>query len=160
MHFAQLQIHNFIVAIQIVGFSVAGRVLDSPNGTPVVGAKVIVNNKPVAVTDGRGAYILEKIKAGHITVNVEADNLEFAETVVKVDPNVESLPDIIPSKYLVCGTVVSDTSRTVTINQVGSSESFTVNIDPNNGKFCKFLAPGTYELLVKVSEKDQEQGAQ
>lgn len=79
---------------------------------------------------------------------------------MRVDPNVESLPNIIPSKYFVCGNVISDASRTVVINQVGTSYSATANTDSVTGRFCKFLSPGTYKLSVKVSSADQEQGAQ
>lgn len=88
------------------------------------------------------------------------DNLQFVATAMKLDPNVAFLPTIVPSKYLLCGTVISGTSRTVVLYQVGTPNAFTANTDELSGRFCKFLSAGPYKLLVKVSDEDRQQGAQ
>lgn len=58
--------------LQIVGFSISGKVLDSPNGRPLSGAKVYLNKRQIAVTKSDGIYLLEKVRAGLYKLHVEA----------------------------------------------------------------------------------------
>ena len=46
------------------GFRVSGRVLEHHSGPGLVGAKVYLNDKQVAITGEGGTYNLENIKTG------------------------------------------------------------------------------------------------
>lgn len=60
--------------LQIVGFSIPGRVLESAGGKPLSKARVVLNGVTVGVTDEDGIFVLEKIKAGTHKIYVEAGN--------------------------------------------------------------------------------------
>lgn len=88
------------------------------------------------------------------------DNLKFEEITAKINPTDRALPDLTPSKYYVCGTVISDKSHTVTIGHIGTPQSIVTSTDPVTGIFCEFLSPGKYKIYVSVSELDHVQGLQ
>lgn len=54
------------------GFRVSGRVLEKPDGNGLVGARVILNDKEVAVTGEGGAYNLENVKTGVYRLTAES----------------------------------------------------------------------------------------
>lgn len=56
---------------EVVGFSISGKVLDSPGGTPIQDAKIFLDKKQVVVTDVNGSYILEKMKAGKHVISIK-----------------------------------------------------------------------------------------
>lgn len=56
----------------MIGFNIPGKVLEGPNGKPLVKAKVVFNGKIAAVTNEDGSFVLEKIKAGSHKIYVEA----------------------------------------------------------------------------------------
>lgn len=56
----------------MIGFNIPGKVLEGPNGKPLVKAKVVFNGKIAGVTNEDGSFVLEKIKAGSHKIYVEA----------------------------------------------------------------------------------------
>lgn len=87
--------------------------------------------------------------------------MEFEENIVEVNPKILQFPDLFPSKYQVCGNVLSDKPQTVIIAPMDSTESLVTTSSPiNNGKFCQFLRPGKYKLQVSVSDSEKTQGVQ
>lgn len=135
---------------EVVGFNTTGRVLNSVSGIPLRNVKVFLNGKEVAQTNSDGIYNLEKIQAGSYTLKPVAAGLVFDEVTLKISPNSKQLPDLVPSAYEVCGTVISDKSQTVTFTKIGSTKFLTTLSDANSGKFCEFLTPGKYQVQVVV----------
>ncbi|KAK4872067.1 hypothetical protein RN001_016191 [Aquatica leii] len=168
MHFRPNQIqfeveHNSVVlpeSFEVVGYNLFGRVLSSRNGKPLKGAKIFLNNKQVAVTKDDGTYTLDKVKADLYGIKAVADKVQFEEIFVKIDANVLKLPDFYPSRYEVCGNVLSDKSQTITIASGNTSEVFITSSVPPSGKFCQYLSPGKYQMHVAVSEAEKVQGIQ
>ncbi|KAK9890285.1 hypothetical protein WA026_010388 [Henosepilachna vigintioctopunctata] len=146
---------------EVIGFSVAGKIvrsLDSLEGIP--NAKIFVGGKFTTQTDFKGTYRLEKLKTGVFKIKVEAENLLFEETVLKINPNLQALPDIAPSAFKICGKVESEQSQLVTIVKVGSTFLKNVFTNPQSRKFCEYLPRGTYEVQVQVKQTEQEKGLQ
>lgn len=67
-------------------------------GSGVAGATVFIDGKKQATTNLDGTYHLENMKTGTYTVKVQADNIVFDDTSVKISPNTPQLPDIVASK--------------------------------------------------------------
>ena len=63
------------------GFRVSGRVLEKPGGKGLAGARVILNDKQVAVTGEGGAYNLENIKTGMYRLTAESGNYHINKTI-------------------------------------------------------------------------------
>ncbi|KRT79932.1 hypothetical protein AMK59_6753 [Oryctes borbonicus] len=147
-------------AFEIVGFSVKGRVLSYENGTSLNEATIFLDAEKKAVSNSEGFYTLEKVKAGTYTLAVKADNYQFEQKILRINPNLLELPDMFPLSYLVCGSVVSENSQTVTITRVGSSQHSVVNTKPSTGKFCEYLRPGKYNIQVIVNDQEKNNGIQ
>nr|CAI5861761.1 unnamed protein product [Callosobruchus analis] len=145
---------------EIIGFSIPGKVLKS-RGKPVPNAKIFVNGQEVTKTDNKGAYKLEKMKAGTYKIKVEADDLTFDEKIVRLNPSHQELPDMLPSAFKVCGMVTSGQSQTVTFTRSGSSTvAVQAQSSTQDGGFCQFLAPGQYEVQVVVGQDESQKGLQ
>ncbi|KAJ8968511.1 hypothetical protein NQ317_016159 [Molorchus minor] len=144
---------------EIVGFSIPGRVIKSKN-MPIPNAKVFLNGQEIIKTDSNGAYRLEKIKTGTYKLRAEADDVIFEETIVRINPSLQELPDLLPSAFRVCGEVASDNSQIITFSKVGSTSFIQTETSPIDGIFCQFLSPGKYDVQVVVSEEDKQKGLQ
>ncbi|KAF5281325.1 hypothetical protein FQR65_LT02955 [Abscondita terminalis] len=168
MHFKpnqiQFEVENNSVTLsevfEVVGYSVFGRVLSTKYGNPLKGAKIMLNNKQITVTRDDGSYSLEKLKADLYGIKVIADKLQFQERFIKIDASVLKIPDFYPSRYEVCGNVLSEKSQTITISSSNTSEVFITSSEPPTGKFCQYLSPGKYQMQVAVSEAEKVQGIQ
>nr|XP_022914700.1 nodal modulator 1 [Onthophagus taurus] len=147
-------------SFEIIGFSIFGRVLTSEGGRPLIDGTIYLNAEEVAKTDQNGIYALEKIKAGVYTLSVRADNYQFDQKTVKINPSISQLPEIYPASYLFCGHVISEQSQSVSITRIGSTQHFTIHTEPETGKFCEYLKPGKYQIQVLVNENDKQQGIQ
>lgn len=152
--------------------------MEATKGKPLANVKVILNGKPIGITKEDGGFVLEKIKAGTHKISVEAgkknllhniviiiitiisDNLLFEEKTLKIKPTDGSLPDLIPSKYKICGSVISDLMQKVSIKNLETSDILSTTTDPQNGKFCVFLSPGKYDFQVALSERERNDGLQ
>lgn len=67
--------HNSLVLRQgfkVTGFTVNGIVLTANNGNPLPGAKVLLSQKQVAITDENGKYVFDNMKAGQYTLKAES----------------------------------------------------------------------------------------
>lgn len=139
-------------------------------------AKIFLNGKQITETDSNGFYQLQRLKAGTYNLNVFAgtilfirfiinsnncfsDNFLFKEVSVKLNPN-SKIPDLLPTSYKVCGTVISDKSQSVTFSQVGGTTVITTLSDSNSGQFCEYINPGKYQVQVVVDNADSEKGMQ
>lgn len=71
-----------------------------------------------------------------------------------------SLPDFIPTKYKVCGSVISDKMQRVSVKNLGNSDVLHVTSDPKNGKFCVLLPAGKFEFQVALSAREKDDGLQ
>lgn len=70
-----------------------------PQGSGVVGARIIINSRHVATTTQQGTYHLDSMKPGLYRISVEAPRITFNEVEVKVTPNTPQLPSIIASSW-------------------------------------------------------------
>ena len=124
----------------------------------------------MAITDKNGIYTIDKIKTGQYKLRVEADNLRFDDTTIKVSPSSPQIRPIAPTSYKVCGSVkldskssinVRDNNRKIAVENVAVS-SFREEIPTNSktGEYCLYLAPGTYQLSVIVSNEEKTKGLQ
>ncbi|KAF5281651.1 hypothetical protein FQA39_LY17749 [Lamprigera yunnana] len=168
LHF-QPNILTFIVGHQsvilpepfeVVGYKVSGQVLYSKNGKPIKAAKILLNDNVVAVTKDDGMYTLGNVKPDLYHLKAIVDKLEFKQKLIKIHANVLKLPDLIPSRFEVCGHVLSEKSQTVTIVSTSSNEVSISNSLPLSGKFCQFLAPGKYQMFISISDSERAQGIQ
>uniref|UniRef100_A0A1Y1NI64 SD-repeat containing protein B domain-containing protein n=1 Tax=Photinus pyralis TaxID=7054 RepID=A0A1Y1NI64_PHOPY len=145
---------------EIAGYSISGRVLSAKNGKPLKGATVFLNGNQVLVTGDDGVYNLDKINANLYTIKVVADQVQFREQTIKIDGSVAILPDFFPSKYEVCGNVLSDKSQSITVESSLNAEMFVTSSVIPEGKFCLYLGPGKYKMHVSVSDAEKAHGIQ
>ncbi|GLH02259.1 Nodal modulator 1 [Gryllus bimaculatus] len=153
---------------QVKGFSVGGRVLRRAGGRGVSGATVLLDGKVQTKTREDGSYHLENMQAGSYTLMIQANDMKFAESVVKVTPNTPQLAPVFPVAFKVCGSVAPhqlplaqpDTSpRNVLLTRVGgSAQPQVVETGRGNREFCHFLEPGQYEASVEVTEPEKKRG--
>lgn len=72
--------HDSLILSQnfkVTGFTVSGLVLESINGKPLVGAKVFLSGKEVALTDKVGKYKIDNIKSGQYLLKAESRKLDL-----------------------------------------------------------------------------------
>ncbi|KAJ3615361.1 hypothetical protein NHX12_018928 [Muraenolepis orangiensis] len=143
---------------RVMGFSVTGRVLNSPEGEGVPDATVYLNNNIKVVTREDGSFRLENMTAGTYTIRTQKELMFFEAISVKIAPNTPQLPDIITAGFSVCGQIavsrlpdgVKQQGRyKVTLTPRGQDQSFsrTVDSDPQ-GAFCFQAKPGDYSVHV------------
>ncbi|OXU24420.1 hypothetical protein TSAR_002763 [Trichomalopsis sarcophagae] len=151
---------------KVTGFTISGKVMASVNPPiPLVGAKVFLSKKQVAVTDKNGAYKTDNMKAKQYMLHAEANDVQFEEKLVKVSPSNPELPTITPATFKVTGKVSSTTkeslqNRLVLIKNVVSNVQQEVEIDPNTGGWIAYLAPSKYQLNVMVTDEEKTKGLQ
>ncbi|CAH1796880.1 unnamed protein product [Owenia fusiformis] len=161
--------HNTVVlekSFQVAGFSVSGQVKVSAKGAGIDGAKILLNNKELAITKQGGFYHLDNMKTGTYSLTAKADRLEFEAMEVKVTPNTPQLPPLIATKFSVCGKIVIDrvpdsldqldTTRQVTLESKGQ-QTVTLSSDAK-GQFCTKVKPGVYSLKPVLSAKEIRAG--
>lgn len=150
-----------LAPFEVTGFSVGGKVLIAAGGAGVANAKVKLNGKEVATTNGNGEYTLENIQAGTYTIQVSADELQFKDHIVKISLNNPSLPDVVVAGFKVCGQVISKHSHRVGITRKGSTFHTEVTTKENAaGEWCTFLEAGHYTVEVRTSQEDAAAGIQ
>ncbi|CAG0885277.1 unnamed protein product [Cyprideis torosa] len=140
--------------IKVEGFSVSGRVLTSPNGEGISGARILLDGVEVMTTDINGVFRLETLKTGQYTLKATAEGMKFDEVVTAVSPKTPSLPDLIPTSFLVCVSLkmpqdVLDTSS--------------IHVDPGipcdaAAKCCSFLPSGVHELSPRIPPLLKQKG--
>ncbi|XP_063398265.1 BOS complex subunit NOMO1-like isoform X2 [Mytilus trossulus] len=161
---------NLQQTFQVSGFSVSGRVINSVKGSGVGNAAVYVNGKKQSTTKSDGTYHLENMKTGSYIIKVEADNILFDETSVKISPNTPHLPDIVATKFRLCGQIVIDKlpeglrqvppqRRVIYFPEGKNSDAVSIATD-KDGKFCTHAASGKYLIKVHLTEEEVAGGLQ
>uniref|UniRef100_A0A673NQZ9 Nodal modulator 1-like n=1 Tax=Sinocyclocheilus rhinocerous TaxID=307959 RepID=A0A673NQZ9_9TELE len=153
---------------RVMGFSVMGRVLNSPNGEGVADAVVTLNNLMKVETKEDGSFRLENMTTGTYTINTHKELMFFEPVTVKIAPSTPQLPDIITAGFSVCGHI-SVTHLPETVKQLGhykvtlstqrQDQGFfrTVESD-SHGAFCFQVKPGDYSVQVTLPESDVKAG--
>lgn len=160
--------HGSVVLRQgfkVTGFTVNGIVRTASNGDPLPGAKILLSQKQVAITDNHGKYVLDNMKAGQYILKAESEDLLFTDKSVKISPSSPELPVLIPTAYKICGKVTLSTrgdlnNRKVSIHNTAITFTKEIEIDSKTGEFCVYLSPDTYQLSVIVSEDERAKGLQ
>ncbi|XP_017891823.1 nodal modulator 3 [Ceratina calcarata] len=160
--------HDSVVLRQgfkVTGFTVNGIVRTAVNGDPLPGAKVLLSQKQVAVTDKNGKYVLDNMKAGQYTLKAESEDLLFNDKSVKISPSSPELPVLVPAAYKVCGKVTLSAKgtlhhRKVSIQNTAATFTKEIETDPKTGEFCVYLSPDRYQLSVVVSAEERAKGLQ
>ncbi|KAG9337622.1 hypothetical protein JZ751_028379 [Albula glossodonta] len=145
---------------RVMGFSVTGRVLNSPDGEGVPDATVTLNNQIKVLTKEDGSFRLENMTAGTYTIRTHKELMFFEPITVKIAPNTPQLPDIITAGFSVCGQIsisrlpegMKQQSRyRVTLSPLGQDKavSRTTDSDPQ-GAFCFQARPGDYSIQAEV----------
>uniref|UniRef100_A0A671LL93 Nodal modulator 1-like n=1 Tax=Sinocyclocheilus anshuiensis TaxID=1608454 RepID=A0A671LL93_9TELE len=153
---------------RVMGFSVMGRVLNSPNGEGVADAVVTLNNLMKVETKEDGSFRLENMTTGTYTINTHKELMFFEPITVKIAPSTPQLPDIITAGFSMCGHI-SVTRLPETVKQLGhykvtlstqrQDQGFfrTVESD-SHGAFCFQVKPGDYSVQVTLPESDVKAG--
>ncbi|XP_053676824.1 nodal modulator 1 [Anopheles nili] len=145
---------------EVTGFSVSGRVLRSPNGPSVAKARVKLNGREIAVTGQDGSYTLENIQPGTYTIQVQAEDLQFKDHIVKVSLANPSLPDVLVSGFKACGQVISKKAHRVAITKKASTMMVEVTSREGTGEWCTFLENGQYAVQVLTTDEEHASGIQ
>ncbi|XDV36118.1 hypothetical protein PO909_005962 [Leuciscus waleckii] len=161
--------HNSLMLqpiFRVMGFSVMGRVLNSPNGEGVAEAVVTLSNQIRVETNEDGSFRLENMTTGTYTINTHKELMFFEPVTVKIAPSTPQLPDIITAGFSVCGQILV-TRLPETVKQLGhykvtlsaQDQGFfrTVESD-SHGAFCFQVKPGDYSLQVTLPESDVKAG--
>uniref|UniRef100_A0A8C4XBY7 NODAL modulator 1 n=1 Tax=Erpetoichthys calabaricus TaxID=27687 RepID=A0A8C4XBY7_ERPCA len=153
---------------RVMGFSVTGRVLNSPDGEGVADATVTLNNQIKVMTKADGSFRLENMTAGSYSIRTHKDLMFFEPITVKIAPNTPQLPDIITAGFSVCGQILisrlpegmkhmSRYKVVLTPEGKDKSNSRTVESDAQ-GAFCFQTKPGDYSIQVNVPESEVKAG--
>ncbi|XP_015744485.1 nodal modulator 1-like [Python bivittatus] len=152
----------------VMGFSVTGRILNSPEGEGVPDATVILNSQIKVTTRSDGSFRLENITTGTYTIQAHKEHLFFDTMTVKIAPNTPQLADIIATEFSVCGQI-SVTRFPDSIKQINKYKVtmwpqdkdkavlVTTETDARGG-FCFKAKSGLYVLQVIVPEAEMRAG--
>ena len=148
---------------KVHGFTVSGRVLDSPDGQPVPGAMVIVDGQKKAMTDVKGQYQLEHVVAGTYRIEVSKPHMFFAPESVTISAMTPKLPDLAASSYSVCGKVTATLAGATPLAQrqvrlegeTGKAQTVTCD---SKGEFCFQAAAGSWRLSPVITSADRQVG--
>ncbi|KAL7891014.1 hypothetical protein AOLI_G00004900 [Acnodon oligacanthus] len=153
---------------QVMGFSVMGRVLNSPDGEGVPDAVVTLNNQIKVLTKEDGSFRLENMTTGTYTINTHKELMFFEPVTVKIAPSTPQLPDIITAGFSVCGQIsvarlpegVKHLGRyKVTLSGQGRDQGVVRTIESDHqGAFCFQAKPGDYSVQVTLPEAEVKAG--
>ncbi|XP_051568464.1 nodal modulator 1-like [Myxocyprinus asiaticus] len=163
--------HNSLMLepiFRVMGFSVMGRVLNSPNGEGVADAVVTLNNQIKVETKEDGSFRLENMTTGTYTINTQKELMFFEPVTVKIAPSTPQLPDIITAGFSVCGHI-SVTRLPEGVKQLGrykvilsalkQDQGFFRTIESDSqGAFCFQVKPGEYSVQVTLPEAEVKAG--
>ncbi|XP_077172101.1 nodal modulator 1 [Paroedura picta] len=152
----------------VMGFSVTGRVLNSPEGEGVGDAIVTLNNLIKVATKPDGSFRLENITTGTYTIQAQKEHLFFDTLTVKIAPNTPQLADIIVTEFSVCGQI-SITRFPDAIKQINKYKvtmwpqekdkaSMVATETDVHGAFCFRAKSGAYVVQVIVPEAESRAG--
>uniref|UniRef100_A0A4W4F4M3 Prealbumin-like fold domain-containing protein n=1 Tax=Electrophorus electricus TaxID=8005 RepID=A0A4W4F4M3_ELEEL len=151
---------------RVMGFSVMGRVLNSPDGEGVSDVVVTLNNQIKVLTKEDGSFRLENMTTGTYTIDTRKKHLFFEPLTVKIAPSTPQLPDIIAAGFSVCGQIsvprlpegLKQLNRfKVTLSSQGQGVLRTAESD-HQGAFCFQARPGDYRVQVTLPEAEVRAG--
>ncbi|KAK4475055.1 hypothetical protein MN116_002149 [Schistosoma mekongi] len=134
-----------------------------PDSTPISSAKITITGalQQSVVTDIDGFYQFNNLVPGEYKFQVDVENAYFETSVMSLNYELESLPNLTADKISVCGNLIpADTLsnlkfkvdvivRSIVNNtQIIRTET---NLENRIFKFCAFLIPGRYSLHPDVS---------
>ncbi|XP_022098471.1 nodal modulator 1-like [Acanthaster planci] len=153
---------------RVEGFSVSGRILDSKRGNGIPGVKVKVQDRSEVISKADGTYQLIKITSGTYVVTASKDNIFFEPETMKINPNTPRLPDIIASRFSLCGRIVIDKlpamlpssgKRRVSLIPEGGAAKDTVSVATDNaGAFCFTVKPGSFSVQPTLNTEEVAAG--
>ncbi|XP_066546008.1 BOS complex subunit NOMO1 [Amia ocellicauda] len=153
---------------RVMGFSVTGRVLNSPEGEGVPDATVTLNSQIKVLTKGDGSFRLENMTAGTYTIRTQKEHMFFEPITVKIAPSTPQLPDIITAGFSVCGQIsitqlpegMKQQGRyRVTLTPQDKDKSGTRTAESDlQGAFCFQAKPGDYSIQVSLPESEVKAG--
>ncbi len=125
--FLYLLLFSYLSSAQTSGF-IAGRILDSADGSPLPGANVLVKGTLLgASTDLQGRFRISNIPPGTITVRVSYLGYESAEQQVSVSTGVTATLEVRLSQ-----TAVTVQGVTVTAQLKGQQEAINQQVSSNS----------------------------
>ncbi|KAF4080021.1 hypothetical protein AMELA_G00165660 [Ameiurus melas] len=153
---------------RVMGFSVMGRVLNSPDGEGVAGAVVTLNNQIKVITKEDGSFRLENMTTGTYTISTHKELMFFEPITVKIAPSTPQLPDIITAGFSMCGQIsiahlpegIKHLGRyKVMLSGQGHDQTVIRMIESNQqGVFCFQAKPGDYSVQVTLPEAEAKAG--
>ncbi|KPP67825.1 hypothetical protein Z043_113543 [Scleropages formosus] len=152
---------------RVMGFSVTGRVLNSPDGEGIPGATVTLNNQIRVLTKEDGSFRLENMTAGTYTIRTSKELMFFDPITVKIAPNTPQLPDIITAGFSVCGRIsitrlpegLKQGRYRVTLTAIGQDKAASRTAESDQqGAFCFQAKPGDYNIQVSLPEAEVKAG--
>ncbi|KAI5060680.1 hypothetical protein GOP47_0025100 [Adiantum capillus-veneris] len=148
---------------KVTGFSVGGRVADS-QGEGIEGVEILINDLLKAVTDINGFYKLDQVTSSKYTVKAQKPHYQFTTLEnFMVLPNIASLPEIVASKYDLCGSILVDSSthpgkRQVALTHGPANVKAQTRWVDEQGWFCFEVPPGEYRLTPITSQAERSSG--
>ncbi|TNN18251.1 Nodal modulator 2 isoform 1 [Schistosoma japonicum] len=134
-----------------------------PNSAPIPSAKVTITgaSQQSVVTDINGFYQLNNLFPGEYKFQVEVESAYFETSVMSLNYELESLPNLTADKVSVCGSLIpADMSSNLKFkvdvivrNIANDTQTIRTetNLEGTVFRFCTFLIPGRYSLHPDVS---------
>eukprot|EP00301_Raphidiophrys_heterophryoidea_P007180 c12813_g2_i1.p1 GENE.c12813_g2_i1~~c12813_g2_i1.p1 ORF type:complete len:1188 (+),score=403.83 c12813_g2_i1:50-3613(+) len=159
--------HNAVTLttpFRVTGFSVSGKVVHA-NGAGVADVAVSFNGEQRAVTDENGHYRVDSIDSGSFNIQATKEHVFFeALSNHRILPASPLLPDIVVSKYHLCGTITINQvpqalpllkHRDVVLTGGKTPERRTTNA---LGQYCFEAAPGVYYVTPTTTPEERAGG--
>lgn len=136
----------FANSSEFVGFSISGKVTDS-NGTPLVGATVVVENSLLGVSSGKdGGFVINRLKSGGYTLVVSYMGYDSKRIDVTLSENT-NLSIVLSESSLMCEEVVVSATRASTRMPIAQSTMDKEMVRTSNNGFD---VPYLLEMLPSV----------
>ncbi|GBP38174.1 Nodal modulator 1 [Eumeta japonica] len=122
---------------EVTGFTVKGKVVTASSGPPMVGVRVLLDDKPVGNTDSQGYYTLTALKPGTYIVKFQHEQCELDSIQVRVLGGGQvSVPEARVARWRVCGAVAPPASRDLIIapDRPGLAKIMVKSDGDNEGK--------------------------
>ncbi|XP_071441095.1 BOS complex subunit NOMO1 [Hetaerina americana] len=152
-------------AFEVKGFGVNGRLLSAPD-VGVGGVLIYVDGKKASVTDSGGHYRLEDVQAGQRRLTFQSSDYHFPSFVARIAPDSPRLPIVYADKFRMCGRISGDglpsgtsaSMRRIILDKTAENGKWELSgelVSGSDGRFCRFLAPGSYRARAVSTEEEQ-----
>ncbi|XP_045510959.1 nodal modulator 1 [Colias croceus] len=143
-------------AFEVTGFNIVGTAYASKDGKPVSGARVLLAGEAVATSDATGKFSLSGLKPGNYILGLQHEHCSWDDSTVRVSTQGAHAVTPVAARWRVCGRV-SPPRRLALAPAQGGVLHVAAGQD---GKWCTYLAPGTYTAKVEVTEQEHRDGLQ